>query len=65
MKKNIIYSVIALFSLGLLVGLTPTEALAKTKFVTIGTGGITGVYYPTGGAIGKIVNKKENNMVCV
>jgi len=59
MKKNIIYSVIALFSLGLLVGLTPTEALAKTKFVTIGTGGITGVYYPTGGAIGKIVNKKR------
>ena len=24
---------------------------AKTTFVTIGTGGITGVYYPTGGAI--------------
>ena len=32
---------------------------AKTRFVTIGTGGVTGVYYPTGGAIGKIVNKKR------
>ena len=32
---------------------------AKTSFVTIGTGGITGVYYPTGGAIAKIVNKKR------
>jgi hypothetical protein len=34
-------------------------AQAKTTFVTIGTGGITGVYYPTGGAIAKIVNKKR------
>ncbi len=33
---------------------------AKTQYVTIGTGGITGVYYPTGGAIAKIVNKKRN-----
>jgi len=32
---------------------------AKVRFVTIGTGGVTGVYYPTGGAIGKIVNKKK------
>ena len=30
----------------------------QRTFVTIGTGGVTGVYYPTGGAIGKIVNKK-------
>jgi len=32
---------------------------AKVTYVTIGTGGITGIYYPTGGAIGKIVNKKR------
>ncbi len=24
-------------------------ALAATKYVTIGTGGVTGVYYPAGG----------------
>jgi TRAP transporter TAXI family solute receptor len=29
------------------------------KFVTIGTGGVTGVYYPTGGAISRMVNKKS------
>jgi len=29
------------------------------KFVTIGTGGVTGVYYPTGGAIAKMVNDKS------
>ena len=26
-------------------------ASAADRFVTIGTGGVTGVYYPTGGAI--------------
>ncbi len=35
-------------------------AMAKDTFVTIGTGGITGVYYPTGGAIAKIINAKRN-----
>ena len=28
-----------------------------TEYVTIGTGGVTGVYYPTGGAICRLVNK--------
>jgi TRAP transporter TAXI family solute receptor len=32
---------------------------ARVRYVTIGTGGVTGVYYPTGGAVGKIVNKKR------
>ena len=30
----------------------------STKFITIGTGGVTGVYYPTGGAISRMINKK-------
>jgi TRAP transporter TAXI family solute receptor len=29
------------------------------RFVTIGTGGVTGVYYPTGGAISRMINKKS------
>jgi len=33
-------------------------AEAQRAFVTIGTGGVTGVYYPAGGAISRIVNKK-------
>ena len=33
------------------------EAKAQQTFVTIGTGGVTGVYYPTGGAICRLVNK--------
>jgi TRAP transporter TAXI family solute receptor len=36
------------------------------EFVTIGTGGVTGVYYPTGGAICKMMNKnkKETGIKC-
>ncbi|MEM0947477.1 MAG: TAXI family TRAP transporter solute-binding subunit [Pseudomonadota bacterium] len=32
-------------------------AHADQTFITIGTGGVTGVYYPTGGAICRLVNK--------
>lgn len=48
-------------SIALVAGMlfTFATAQAKTEFVTIGTGGITGVYYPTGGAIAKMVNKKK------
>lgn len=39
---------------------TASAEAPKATFVTIGTGGITGVYYPTGGAIAKIVNRKRD-----
>ncbi len=32
---------------------------AEQTFITIGTGGVTGVYYPTGGAICRLVNKNK------
>ncbi|SFD00119.1 TAXI family TRAP transporter solute-binding subunit, partial [Tritonibacter multivorans] len=39
---------------------------ADQTFITIGTGGVTGVYYPTGGAICRLVNKgrKEHGVRC-
>ncbi|MCF6231537.1 MAG: TAXI family TRAP transporter solute-binding subunit [Rhodobacteraceae bacterium] len=41
-------------------------AFAEQQFVSIGTGGVTGVYYPTGGAICRLVNKnrKEHGIRC-
>lgn len=40
--------------------------LLSSEFITIGTGSVTGTYYPTGGAICKIVNKykKETKIRC-
>lgn len=44
----------------------PQYVQAEQTFVTIGTGGVTGVYYPTGGAICRLVNKtrKEHGIRC-
>ncbi|MDJ0686566.1 MAG: TAXI family TRAP transporter solute-binding subunit [Alphaproteobacteria bacterium] len=43
-----------------------TGAAAQQQFISIGTGGVTGVYYPTGGAICRLVNKdrKEHGIRC-
>ena len=60
MKRFLLTIMSLCLVLGLVLGLTSTQAAAKTTFVTIGTGGITGVYYPTGGAIAKMVNEKRD-----
>ncbi|MBI1384314.1 MAG: TAXI family TRAP transporter solute-binding subunit [Rhizobiales bacterium] len=40
-----------------IVAMSQLPAAAEQKFVSIGTGGVTGVYYPAGGAICRLVNK--------
>jgi TRAP transporter TAXI family solute receptor len=42
---------------GLIAMLTGSPALAQQKFVTVGTGGVTGVYYAVGGAVCRLMNK--------
>ncbi len=48
-------SLAALFSVALLGG--ASSAIAQDKFITIGTGGQTGVYYVVGQSICKLVNR--------
>jgi TRAP transporter TAXI family solute receptor len=65
MKKALIICLALMLGFFLFEGCGPSDndkantPEVKTTYVTIGTGGFTGVYYPTGGAIGKIVNKKR------
>ncbi len=48
----------------LAAGTAPAQA--EQQFITIGTGGVTGVYYPTGGSICRLVNKgrKDHGIRC-
>lgn len=41
----------------LAAGYAPSAPAQQQRFITIGTGGVTGVYYPAGGAICRIVNR--------
>ncbi len=58
----------ALMAAGFVVGASTASlpVAAQQQFITIGTGGVTGVYYPTGGAICRLVNRgrKEHGIRC-
>jgi TRAP transporter TAXI family solute receptor len=55
-----------LLSASLLTLAVAAPAVHAEEFITIGTGGVTGVYYPTGGAICRLVNKgrKDHGIRC-
>lgn len=61
---------IAIKSVGIALAITlfapAPAAFAQQKFITIGTGGVTGVYYAVGGAICRLVNKDraKTNVRC-
>ncbi|MCP3887368.1 MAG: TAXI family TRAP transporter solute-binding subunit [Desulfobulbaceae bacterium] len=66
MKLTSKMAVTAMSCFALALTALPTPSQANQTFVTIGTGGVTGVYYPTGGAICRLVNKgkKEHGIRC-
>ncbi|MDW4549709.1 TAXI family TRAP transporter solute-binding subunit [Defluviimonas sp. D31] len=47
----------AAFAALVALGLAAAPGVAQESFISIGTGGVTGVYYPTGGAICRMMSK--------
>ena len=61
--KKILTVLLAVMLLASVVSCSKSDSSAKKsgpQFATIGTGGVTGTYYPTGGSISKMVNKKSD-----
>ena len=52
----------ALVLIGVSLVINPSPVVAgRVTYITIGTGALTGVYYPVGGAISRIFNKKSSD----
>src|SRR5690606_4888054 len=45
----------------LILAAAPVAASAQNQFITIGTGGVTGVYYAVGGAICRLMNETRSD----
>lgn len=52
-------SICALAAASLLTIASNAPATAQQQFVTVGTGGVTGVYYAVGGAVCRLMNKER------
>ncbi len=57
--KKFVLAIVLLFCFLFFMGNSPRAVHAEST-VTIGTGGVTGVFYQAGGAIARIVNKKRH-----
>ena len=66
MKRFALTTAAVALAAGAFLAAEAPVAEAQQKFITIGTGGVTGVYYPTGGAICRLVNKgrKSHGVRC-
>ncbi len=64
MKKTV-FSLAILAFIGLALSFASGSAEARTRFVSIGTGGTGGVYYPYGGGVAEIWSKKVDGIKAV
>ncbi|NPA25812.1 MAG: TAXI family TRAP transporter solute-binding subunit [Deltaproteobacteria bacterium] len=64
MKKTV-FSLVILAVIGLVFSFASGSAEARTQFVSIGTGGTGGVYYPYGGGVAEIWSKKVDGVKAV
>lgn len=57
---------LAILGSGLLMAMDDVQATSDPNLMTIGTGGVTGVYYPAGGAICRLINRerKDHGLRC-
>jgi len=60
MKHNGVSLAVIFLMAAVFTGMSPVSSQGKTVFVAIGTGGISGLYYPTGIAICKMINDKRD-----
>lgn len=65
MNKSLI-AVTALLGLGMAAFFAPPVHAEDQRYINIGTGGVTGVYYPAGGVICRLVNRgrKSHDIRC-
>jgi uncharacterized protein len=67
MRRSFLLGAGGILALGLgILGFGAAPATAQQQFISIGTGGVTGVYYPVGGAICRFMNqtRREHGIRC-
>jgi TRAP transporter TAXI family solute receptor len=61
-KRIIIYLMSSILWVSIMFGTMTTELQAETRFVTIGSGDVSGIYFPTGLIIAKMINDKRDEL---
>jgi len=66
MKKTSFRNSVAALTTAMAIGLPNMAAAAEQTFLTIGTAGVTGIYYAVGGGICRLVNKgrRDHGIKC-